>query len=852
MDGGIVASQGAVSNGKPAALPVEPENIPDELKRIPRWVCWRYRLKRGVKMPKTRKDWTKVPYRCDGRLADATNPATWCSFDDALAAYQGGRHGFDGIGIVLWEKDTDSNGLVLAGVDFDDLGTKVPVPLAVERSKRLGSYIEASPSNQGLRVFLLARPLPSGINVNGTELYTGGRYLTVTGQNKGKVRPVRDGADAFAALAAELNGAGSSAAPAAPGALTLAGNSAAPGAPAKVFQGVAAAGEDLASGVDADLDLDMIRSAALALPVAQAVGGVEPLANEWWWKQVAMALAAAAADYPEATEELYGILDEISRQPGAGNYNPDENRKHFDRFVRDTQVKMAQGAQVIGLGTLFDAAEKAGWVRPVPRQLQVRQQPTDPFFGPLDFDAVNLEEYDFVVDGLVQRGLVSLIAAAGGASKTTLLVALAVAAAAGRPAFGPFKLKRDMDGTTGPMRVAVVAGEERRNDIALLVAAAAEVAQLTAAERRSVRDNLVVRALDQGAWRLGQPRPGAREEIAPEDADTELERLREGVLGHGTDLLVLDPFAALTAAPNENDNAVIADLLMRLARLATGAGCGVVVAHHIAKMTREAMAALRAEIVLARGAGAFVFNVRVMALITFLTEAEGQTFGMSPNEAALVRRLDRPKANNLPPMDPGFFKVVPVDVVTRTGRTQAVRAMEWIPAPVPRVDALPPVQRAQVLGMIRDGFVFDPVRHPGVRVGYTAHHRGGDRSVIPAVARITGLSEAEAKTLLGKLTADGLVAERSEVVPEYNTARNKGKNTAHQRLDLTPTGQAYTGLAAGNAAQPVQPAPAGTGAMAGGTADNMAGAMANAMAARFASMVKPSAATPGEDAGGNA
>ncbi len=94
---------------------------------------------------------------------------------------------------------------------------------------------------------------------------------------------------------------------------------------------------------------------------------------------------------------------------------------------------------MVGLGTLFDAAGKVGWVRPAPAATQA---PPEPFFEPVSFDAADLEEYDFVVEGMVQRGLVSLLAAAGGAAKTTMLVGLAVAAAAGRKTFGLFKLRR--------------------------------------------------------------------------------------------------------------------------------------------------------------------------------------------------------------------------------------------------------------------------------------------------------------------------------------------------------------------------------------------------------------------------
>ena len=78
------------------------ENIPAELKSLPRWVCWRFE-QRGGKA-------TKVPYTPTGRRAKSNDPATWAAFDECRAAHERGR--FDGIGFQL-----DGSGIV--GVDID-------------------------------------------------------------------------------------------------------------------------------------------------------------------------------------------------------------------------------------------------------------------------------------------------------------------------------------------------------------------------------------------------------------------------------------------------------------------------------------------------------------------------------------------------------------------------------------------------------------------------------------------------------------------------------------------------------------------------------------------------------------
>src|SRR5688500_1480510 len=84
------------------------ENVPLMLRELPQWVVWQ--LEDG---PKGRP--TKVPYQAAAirRKASSTDPATWSSFDDALAAYQANTTQLDGIGFVL----TPEPGIV--GIDID-------------------------------------------------------------------------------------------------------------------------------------------------------------------------------------------------------------------------------------------------------------------------------------------------------------------------------------------------------------------------------------------------------------------------------------------------------------------------------------------------------------------------------------------------------------------------------------------------------------------------------------------------------------------------------------------------------------------------------------------------------------
>src|SRR5579862_6070958 len=94
---------------KPQPLAVMPDHIPEELKALSRWVCWRYEPRKDQKTNK--KKWTKPPINAKtGGKAVSTDSSTWCDFATVWARYQSGS--VDGIGIVLGDG--------LAGVDLDD------------------------------------------------------------------------------------------------------------------------------------------------------------------------------------------------------------------------------------------------------------------------------------------------------------------------------------------------------------------------------------------------------------------------------------------------------------------------------------------------------------------------------------------------------------------------------------------------------------------------------------------------------------------------------------------------------------------------------------------------------------
>lgn len=166
------------------AATLDPATIPQALKSIPRWVLWKLEARDGKP--------TKTPYQVNGRMAKVNDPLTWTRFDSALAAYQTG--GYDGLGIVL----TKENRIV--GTDLDKCLNPDTGELEGQAARivsALPTYCEISPSGRGLRLFGFGT-LPQGGRRKGkVEMYTDGRYLTVTGNRF-------NGHDALADITSEI------------------------------------------------------------------------------------------------------------------------------------------------------------------------------------------------------------------------------------------------------------------------------------------------------------------------------------------------------------------------------------------------------------------------------------------------------------------------------------------------------------------------------------------------------------------------------------------------------------------------------------------------------------------------
>lgn len=158
-------------NAKPQALNVQPENIPETLKRLNRWVVWSYEPKK----PDFNDSWTKVPKTVRGIKASVSQESMWSSFDAAFESYV--AIGFDGVGFIL------GNGL--HGIDLDD--SRDPITgelsaLAQETLSKVAGYAEVSPSGTGIKIITPTNLSRSQTDMaQGIELYESKRYFCLTG-----------------------------------------------------------------------------------------------------------------------------------------------------------------------------------------------------------------------------------------------------------------------------------------------------------------------------------------------------------------------------------------------------------------------------------------------------------------------------------------------------------------------------------------------------------------------------------------------------------------------------------------------------------------------------------------------
>lgn len=161
--------------------------VPDELKKLKRWMLWNYNEKK-----------TKIPLRLGGDAGSSTDPNCWCAFDIAVdtSIY------YQGIAFAIGEPYT--------GIDldncFDDSGNLRQWAWPIVARLDGVSYAEISPSGNGIKFITKARK-PDGSKCvhkfsetkdkQQLECYDSGRFWTITGDVYNGQTEIGDGQSAI-------------------------------------------------------------------------------------------------------------------------------------------------------------------------------------------------------------------------------------------------------------------------------------------------------------------------------------------------------------------------------------------------------------------------------------------------------------------------------------------------------------------------------------------------------------------------------------------------------------------------------------------------------------------------------
>ncbi len=165
-------------------MTIQYKKIPQEMKNLPNWVCWKYEDRAGKK--------TKTPHDPrTGGYAKSNDRKTWADFETAA----GQSIKYDGIGFMLTASP-------FVGIDIDHCIEEGKIGTgAAEIIKKLGSYTEISPSGEGIHIISRARIQDGkGRRLGPVEIYPGGRFFTVTGNTLPgyeEIKPAQDVIDSM-------------------------------------------------------------------------------------------------------------------------------------------------------------------------------------------------------------------------------------------------------------------------------------------------------------------------------------------------------------------------------------------------------------------------------------------------------------------------------------------------------------------------------------------------------------------------------------------------------------------------------------------------------------------------------
>lgn len=175
------------------------EQIPQELKALPNWICW------DAVPDEKRGKIKKVPINAlTGGGAMSNNPSTWCDFDTAVKASE--KH--SGIGFMF-------GGCPYFGVDIDGKEEELEAyqrgengNIISEFISTLQSYTEISQSGKGIHIICRGKLPKRGRRKGSVEMYEDGRFFVMTGNSCSEYAGISDCTESIKPLHEKYIGGG--------------------------------------------------------------------------------------------------------------------------------------------------------------------------------------------------------------------------------------------------------------------------------------------------------------------------------------------------------------------------------------------------------------------------------------------------------------------------------------------------------------------------------------------------------------------------------------------------------------------------------------------------------------------
>jgi primase-polymerase (primpol)-like protein len=171
--------------------PEDLARIPPVLTTVPQWILWRWEDLIDSTTGEIKANKTPINPLTLGH-ASSTNARTWATFTHCVATLEptlarwghmvpAGYHG-GGLGFVFTPEDP------YVGIDLDQCRnpeTGMIEPWAHEMIAALATYTEVSPSGCGVKLWTKGHLPAHGRKTGSVEMYSAGRYFTVTGHHLG-------------------------------------------------------------------------------------------------------------------------------------------------------------------------------------------------------------------------------------------------------------------------------------------------------------------------------------------------------------------------------------------------------------------------------------------------------------------------------------------------------------------------------------------------------------------------------------------------------------------------------------------------------------------------------------------